>query len=72
MDLNGDWNKLPIKHSGRHAAEYHDWVFRNMKAIADIAAGPSEFIELFERVVKATVEQNPGIVGKKYWECRRK
>ena len=70
LDLNGDWNKAPMPHQGRHPNAYHRYVLNNMQRYDRMANGnKAKFLELYERM-KQKIKANPDILRKNYWKGR--
>jgi RHS repeat-associated protein len=68
LDLNGDWNKMMLPHSGRHPNVYHEFVYDGMSRAANEAGGNvTKFLELYNQYVKTPVIQNPDILYLKGW-----
>ena len=69
LKLNGNWNKEVLPHLGRHPNDYHDFVLKGMRQAAR-GAGPDQtkFLDLYEKLVKAPVRQNPDMLRKFGWQ----
>ena len=70
LDLDGAWNRgfLP-DHKGRHADGYHKWVFEKLREAAKYAGNNVDaFIEYFDETVIDKVLNNPGMIGKDWWD----
>ena len=70
LDLDDDWNKALMKHRGRHANKYHDYMLENLKRIDQLSKGnQKKFLKEFKRV-KKHIMKNPDMLYKKYWKGR--
>lgn len=71
LNLDGDWNKAKLPHSGRHPNEYHQWVLDHMRSI-DIMTNMNqqEFIKQFNVRVIQPIRNNPDMLYKKYWRSK--
>lgn len=68
LDLDGDWNKELLKHSGRHPDKYHDFVREGMRrAQAEAENNRQEFLNLFEKYVKKPIRDNPDLLYNNGW-----
>ncbi|TCO45210.1 HNH/ENDO VII superfamily nuclease [Kribbella antiqua] len=68
LELDGDWNKVPIHHRGRHPDEYHAFVLGTMQFIDQEAKGDRRrFLRMYHELVKDTVVENPEMLRKKAW-----
>ncbi|WP_203653458.1 AHH domain-containing protein [Demequina activiva] len=72
LTTESDMNLLVIPHEGPHPPEYHNWVLSNLQE-ADAAAGADDalFAHFFTEYITSSILEDPSIVLKKYWECRR-
>ena len=71
LDLDGWWNKAHMKHRGRHATEYHEYILGKLEYIDGIAKGDTEkFLREFDNV-KRYVKHNPDMLYKKYWNNKK-
>ncbi|QNM14226.1 hypothetical protein DXA09_21385 [Absiella sp. AM54-8XD] len=69
LDLDGEWNKEPLHHQGRHPNDYHDFVLQQMKDINLIAQGNSEiFKKEFESRVKDVIRNKEEMLYSAYWK----
>ncbi len=69
LDLGGDWNKVAMPHSGRHANAYHEWALTTLQRIDEQADGNvDDFLRLFDEQIKNTVVNSPDMVGKDWWK----
>ncbi|MDT8716234.1 AHH domain-containing protein [Clostridium sp. 19966] len=67
LKLNEAWNKVSLPHQGRHAYDYHEYMFEKVKEFDSIANGDKDiFIELFGDL-KQEITNNPDMLYKKYW-----
>ena|GEM_PF-1635723 len=67
LNLDDDWNKALMPHSGRHPNAYHEYMLDNLKTIDGIANGNVDiFLEEFD-VVKQTVINCPQMLRKFFW-----
>ena len=68
IKLDDAWNQINIPHSGRHANEYHEWVYQQLQVIDSLAGGDKEkFLELFEEFIKKPLQEDPGMLRKAWW-----
>lgn len=68
LDLDGDWNKISIAHTGSHPNAYHDWILNEMDDIVGLAGNDSkQFLDLFETKIKSPVVENPSLLRKEPW-----
>jgi hypothetical protein len=70
LKLDGKWNKDPLKgHKGRHPNKYHEWIQAEMEQAAKEAGDDvNEFLRLFNERVVNTVQSNPEMVHKAWWD----
>ena len=67
-DLDGEWNKEPLPHGGRHPIEYHNWIPHRLEMIDKMSNGNTDlFLNNFELYIKEPVRANPSILYKDYW-----
>lgn len=67
LDLKGDWNIQEMAHRGRHATEYHQYMFDRITEIDQVAKGNTKmFLKLFENV-KETIMKTPEALYKAFW-----
>lgn len=63
LDLDGDWNKEYILHSGSHPNEYHEFVLKGMnRAKAEAGNSKDKFLALYETYVKKPIRDNPKLL----------
>ena len=68
LNLDGEWNKDALPHSGRHSNEYHEFVLDSMLQADEIANGDVDvFLEMYKAMVKDIVKDNPEMLYKNYW-----
>ncbi|WP_291582855.1 FG-GAP-like repeat-containing protein [Bacteroides sp.] len=68
LNLDGDWNKAKLPHTGRHPNKYHQWTLDRMTEI-DAMPGMNQqaFIKQFKlRVIKPVIN-NPWMLKKSFW-----
>lgn len=68
LELDGEWNKERMRHSGGHADAYTAYVLGTMQFIDDEAKGDrKKFLDLFDELVKQTVRESPQMLRSKAW-----
>jgi hypothetical protein len=68
LELNGEWNKSPMLHQGRHPNAYHDYVLEKITMFDEVAKGNADkFLNLFNQL-KQEIRLNPEILTKNYWK----
>ncbi|QHT54717.1 hypothetical protein GXP71_00435 [Cellulomonas sp. H30R-01] len=72
LNIDADWNKLPMLQSGNHSPKYHRWVYNAMiRAKAQAGSDADEFTRLFKLWVKEPIRNaDPLVLGHSYWKCR--
>ena len=69
LNLNGNWNKAPLPHLGRHPDTYHNFVLNGMKAAQREAGSDKDlFLLKFDQYVKQPIIQNPQLLRKSGWK----
>ena len=67
LDLDDDWNKVNMNHSGRHPNKYHDFVLESMKDINERANGNvKKFLKDYSKLANK-IRKNPNILTKQHW-----
>jgi RHS repeat-associated protein len=67
--LDESWNKLKVPQNSKHPEQYHRWVADALFQIDLFAQGDREkFLELFEKYIMNTVNENPWLLKKAWWE----
>jgi hypothetical protein len=60
LDLDGDWNKIPMPQLGRHPEKYPEWVLKELEKIDSEANGHCElFLRLFDERIRDQVQKHP-------------
>jgi hypothetical protein len=68
LNLDAAWNKVVIRHRGRHPDEYHAYVLGTLQFIAEEAKGDQkEFLRLYQELVVDTVIESPQMLRKDAW-----
>lgn len=67
LDLDDDWNKITIKHRGKHVWEYHDFILEQMEGYDSIAKGDkSLFLNLWDEL-RGIISANPEMLYSEFW-----
>ncbi len=67
LNIDGDWNKWKMHHSGPHPKDYHQDMFNRLKNIDAEAKGDKDkFLDLFDTNIKQYVQDNPEIIHHNY------
>jgi RHS repeat-associated protein len=68
LDLDGDWNKMMLPHSGRHPNLYHQFVLDGMRnASQQAGSSQAQFLNLFRINVIEPIVKNPNLLYLKGW-----